>query len=248
MQGDPKEANSQYMKEQIYRAHFASMSSIARNFEWLDGMAAVYEKELYLPFAASMRSLIESTADSFDSLLNVSVTIAEASKIINDCLNKRASGFYTITELENDLIHYTHARRIEKEEKAPKAHKAKNASTYVQNLDKKTGHNFYSCYSELCQLTHPAAQGVLHMMLPINDSDYFFDNGFGKEKIDHLIETYKSSFPDLISFAFNPGLLTLKVLNSIDLESCKSEYLNNINFDHVPAWSRCKAELDTNRT
>ena len=48
MQSAPKEANSQYMKEQIYRAHFASMSSIARNLEWLDGMAAAYEKELSL--------------------------------------------------------------------------------------------------------------------------------------------------------------------------------------------------------
>lgn len=240
---DPSEGNSQYMKEILYRAHFASISSLARNIEWLKGMKVAYENGLYLPFASSMRSLIESTADSFDALVQTGVTIAEHNKIINQRLNKQGDGFITISELEEDLIHYSHARKIEKGEQVPKSHKAKTAAEYVRQLDQKTAMSFYECYGVLCQLTHPAAQGVLHMMPSINDSEFTFEEKFGKEKIDLLLSEYHKLIPDLLSYAFNPGLLTLKVLNYIDLASCHTDYLKIISFDAVPAWARCKKHL-----
>ena len=130
---------------------------------------------------------------------------------------------------------------MEKGEKAPKA---KSAAEYVKGLDNKTGQKFYKLYGELCQLTHPAAQGVLHMMPPINENEFFFEEKFGKEKIELLLEEQKDLIPDLVSFAFNPALLTLKVLNYIELNSCHSEHLKLINFDALPAWARCKKHLN----
>jgi hypothetical protein len=53
-ENDIDEANSQYLKEILYRAHFASMSSLAKNLEWIKGMKYSYENGLYLPFASSM--------------------------------------------------------------------------------------------------------------------------------------------------------------------------------------------------
>ena len=52
-ENDIDEANSQYIKEILYRAHFASMSSIAKNIEWIKGMKYSYDNGLYLPFASS---------------------------------------------------------------------------------------------------------------------------------------------------------------------------------------------------
>ncbi|WP_300181705.1 hypothetical protein [uncultured Aliivibrio sp.] len=242
-ESDVDEANAQYIKEILFRSHFASMSSIAKNLEWIKGMKHSYENGLYLPFSSSMRSLIESTADSFDALLHVSITLAEHNKVLNKKLQKGGGDFVTLTELENVLIHYSHARRLEKGEKAPTTHKAKQPSEYIRDLDSKTGQNFYELYGELCQLTHPAAQGVLHMMPAINESEFFFDERCGKEKIELLLERNKDLIPDLIAFAFNPGLLTLKVLNYLKLNICHSEYLKVVNFDAIPAWGRCKKHL-----
>jgi len=241
---DERDANSQYMKEIVYRVHFSAMSSIARNLEWLNGMKSAYEHGLYLPFASSFRSLIESTADSFDSLLAVGLTVAENSVVINERLNKKGKGsnFITITELENDLIHYSHARRLDKNENAPDTHKAKSAAAYVRNLDKKTDSNFYDCYGHLCQLTHPAAEGVLHMMPQVDD--YFvFDDKHGIKKIENLIEQYESFFTDLICYAFNPAILALKVINYIDVPSCQSKLIDSINLNNLTAWKRCEAYL-----
>lgn len=237
-------ANSQYIKEILYRAHFASMSSIARNFEWLKGMKLSYDNRLYLPFSSSMRSLIESTADSFDALMSVGITLAEHNKVLNEKLQNSGGDFVTFTELENVLIHYSHARRIEKGESAPSSHKAKQPYEYIKGLDSKTGQNFYGLYGELCQLTHPAAQGVLHMMPAISESEFSFDDRFGKEKIELLLESNKELISHLMAFAFNPGLLTLKVINFLGLSSCHSEALKVVNFDAVPAWQRCKKYLN----
>lgn len=242
----PKSANSQYMKELLYRAHFASMSSIAKNLEWIKGMKYSYENGLYLPFASSFRSLIESVADSFEALQCVGVTIAEHHEVINNKLNKVGDEFVIISQLENDLIHYSHARRMEKGEDAPLSHKAKNAADYVKGLDKRTEKKFYDCYGELCQLTHPAAQGVLHMMPQINESDFSFENGFGKEKIKVLINKYSDLIEHLVIFAFNPGLITLKVLNHIELDECHSKILYSVNLDGVPAWKKCEKHLGVN--
>ena len=195
-----------------------------------------------------MRSLIESTADSFEALFQVGITIAEHSKIINQKLNKAGEEFITLSELEEDLIHYTHARKIPRGEVAPKTHKAKTAAEYVQGLDKKTGMKFYDFYGVLCQLTHPAAQGVLHMMPAITEQNFTFEEKFGKEKIDVLLSEHQELIPELLSYAFNPGLLTLKVLNYISLPSCHSEYLNVVNFDTLPAWKKCKDFLIETRT
>lgn len=243
-ESDVDEANAQYIKEIIFRSHFASMSSIAKNLEWLKSMKLSYENGLYLPFSSSMRSLIESTADSFDALLHVGITLSEHNKVLNEKLKNGGGDFVTLTELEDVLIHYSHARRIEKGEKAPTTHTAKQPYEYIKSLDSKTGKKFYELYGELCQLTHPAAQGVLHMMPAISDSEFFFDERFGKEKIELLLERNKDLIPDLIAFAFNPGLLTLKVLNYLDLNSCHSEYLKIVNFDAIPAWLRCKKHLN----
>jgi hypothetical protein len=172
------------------------------------------------------------------------VTIAEHNVVINKKLKKGGGDFITLSELEEVLIHYSHGRRLEKGEKAPASHKAKSPSDYVKGLDSKTGQKFYKLYGELCQLTHPAAQGVLHMMPPINESEFFFEEGLGKEKIELLLSKQQELIPDLVSFAFNPALLTLKVLNYIELNTCHTEYLKLISFDALPAWARCKKHLN----
>lgn len=242
-QTSPSEGQSQYMKELLYRANFGSLSAIAKNYEWLRGMHNSYEAGLYLPFASSFRCLIESAADSYFSLSNLCSTLSKNIKNINISINQNSPNFYIYTDLESQLIHYSHARRLNSGESAPDSHKAETAVRYVKKLDEETNSDFYDCYSELCQLSHPAAQGVLHMMIPINDQDFIFEHKFGKEKIDALLEKHRDKFSTLLTFAFNPSILALKVINHIQLNELHVEPVNELNMDHIVAWQKCKLDI-----
>lgn len=241
---DPVEGNSQYMKELLYRANFGSLSAIARNYEWLCGMRVSYKAGLYLPFASSFRCLIESVADSFFSLSNLCTTISKNIKSINDSVIKSPVDFIISTELEDQLIHYSHARKLSAGEKAPDSHRAETAAGYVRKLDEQTNSNFYDCYSELCQLSHPAAQGVLHMMVPINDQEFIFEHKLGKEKIDALLQTHKDKFSALLTYAFNPSILALKVMNHIKFDEIHVKPIDDLNMDHIVAWEKCKLDIE----
>ncbi|ADT69834.1 hypothetical protein RB215_13820 [Pseudoalteromonas sp. HL-AS2] len=242
-QTSPSEGQSQYMKELLYRANFGSLSAIAKNYEWLRGMHNSYEAGLYLPFSSSFRCLIESVADSYFSLSNLCTTLSKNIKDINISINQNSPNFHIYTDLENQLIHYSHARRLNSGESAPDSHKAETAARYVKMLDEETSSDFYDCYSELCQLSHPAAQGVLHMMIPINDQNFIFEHKFGKEKIDAFLEKQRDKFSALLTFAFNPSILALKVINHIQLNELHVEPVNELNMDHIVAWQKCKQDI-----
>ncbi|MFT5297876.1 MAG: hypothetical protein ACI9YH_003915 [Colwellia sp.] len=242
-QSSPYEGQSQYMKELLYRANFGSLSAIAKNCEWLRGMHNSYEAGLYLPFASSFRCLIESVADSYFSLSNLCTTLSKNIKSINDSIKQNSKDIYICTDLENQLIHYSHARRLNSGESAPDSHKAETVARYVKKLDEETNSGFYDCYSELCQLSHPAAQGVLHMMIPINEQDFIFEHKFGKQKIDILLERHQDKFSALLTFAFNPSILALKVINHIQFNELHVEPINELNLDHIVAWQKCKQDI-----
>ena len=202
-----------------------------------------YEAELYLPFASSFRCLIESAADSYFSLSNLCTTLSKNIKSINDSINENSKDIYIFKDLENQLIHYSHARKLNSGESAPNSHKAETAAHYVKKLDEETNSDFFFFFAELCQLSHPAAQGVLHMMIPINEQDYIFEHKFGKQKLDTLLEKHRDKFPALLTFAFHPSILALKVINHIQFNELHVEPINELNMDHIAAWEKCNQDI-----
>ncbi len=240
---DPSNAQAQYMKEILYRANFSSLSAISRNYEWLMGMESAYEQDLYLPFASSFRCLIESVADSYHSLASLGSTLAKSFKHIDEALKGNVESFVLCSELEDLLIHYTHGRRLGAQEIAPDTHMAKTASNYVKTLDDETHSQFYDCYSELCQLSHPAAQGVLHMMLPLNEENFIFEHRFGKQKINSLLNKYKHIMPKLLTFGFNPSIISLKVINELKFVPLYVKGIDYFSLDHLVAWQNCKKDI-----
>jgi hypothetical protein len=110
-------------------------------------LVAGLKKKIYLLFASSFRCLIESVADSYFSLSNLSTTLSKNINSINDSITSNLQNIYLCKELENQLIHYSHARRLNNGESAPDSHKAEIAARYVKKLDKETNSDFYDCYS-----------------------------------------------------------------------------------------------------
>ncbi|MBG9994450.1 hypothetical protein I6F50_05195 [Pseudoalteromonas sp. NZS127_1] len=241
---EPLNGNSQYIKEILYRANFSSLSALVRNYEWLMGMKSAYESQLYLPFASSFRCLIESVADSYHSIGNLAPTISKSIKHIDNALRAKSAELVLCEELENQLIHFTHARRLKSEENAPQTHKAKTASYYVRKTDEEAGSQFYDCYSELCQLSHPAAQGVLTMMLPVDEENFIFEWKLGREKISNLVDKYEGIMQQLFTLAFNPSIISLKVINKLKFEPLYVKGIDKFNLDHIASWKKCKLDIE----
>lgn len=74
-------------------------------------------------------------------------------------------------------------------------------------------------------------------------SRFHFEHKFGKDKIDAFLEKQRDKFSALLTFAFNPSILALKVINHIQLNELHVEPVNELNMDHIVAWQKCKQDI-----
>lgn len=238
MQKDWKSGMKIYWEEILGRAHFAAAASIIRAYRWSSGMCVSYSNSLFLPFCASFRALIESTADGYDALGNVGATLAEHRNELNQVLQLKATQDFLAKDLEEQLIHFSHARKLSKGDNVPPSHAAKQAAEYVRSLEEANLPGLYGCYSELCQYTHPAAHSVAHLQARLSEDSFLLAPANDQALIEAFAEKYKSLVLPLLKFAFNPGALVLKVLLYFDAPQFHSRGIRNSDLTRVNGWIR----------
>ncbi|MCR3923508.1 MAG: hypothetical protein NUK65_13515, partial [Firmicutes bacterium] len=64
---DSKKAMQIYWKELLQRLHLASVTSLMRNFKWIEGIKFGIDSNNYIIFASSLRGYIEAFVDSYYS-------------------------------------------------------------------------------------------------------------------------------------------------------------------------------------
>ena len=101
----------------------------------------------------------------------------------------------------------------------------------------------HSCYSELCDITHPGALGVAWFFSVENDVMTFADDR-DAEAIAALCQKYKSIFSPMFCFCID-ALLTLRVINAFDVPGLKVEAVNRWDFGPNKNWSKMKAAMPT---
>ena len=141
--------------EILNHAHFAAVATLVRAYRWAEGCLAAFSQNLFLPFCASARGLLEAVGDSYDALPRVPLSLAENHLTIKNSLNGKLSRFIiNWKEIEDVLLHFSHARRIENMEKctAPDYAVAKLSNAYIKPLEGFPPGNFYDWYQELCEL------------------------------------------------------------------------------------------------
>lgn len=92
------------------------------------------------------------------------LTLAEHHRKIQAEVKGKGSGpVFLSGELENTLIHFTHARK--KTDGAPDSHKARPTWEYLKFIEgmKITGSK--ELYGHLCELVHPASESVSTMFV-----------------------------------------------------------------------------------
>lgn len=108
----------------------------------------------FITFASTFRGLIESAADAYYSLADVPMTLAENHRKIIRALEGNLDAVLLAGVLEEKLIHFIYARKIEKGEVVPDYLQAKSARAYLSELQQAKEGYIHDCYSELCQITH----------------------------------------------------------------------------------------------
>ncbi|MEH7511592.1 hypothetical protein V7146_02425 [Gottfriedia acidiceleris] len=236
---DVKSATSIYWCEMLMRCHWAASTSLLRNQRWANGVLNSIKEENFFSFAANMRGLIESATDSYDALKRVSKTIAQYHKDIEECLHLEKDVYCESTELEKVLISFTHARyiNINARNVVPDSHIAKTATQYINDLSRDGLPSFYHCWSELCELCHPASKSVYAF---IDDNNNVLTLNPDKDflNIRDFCVKYKKPLSKLIHVAFNPSLLLLKTLNYFSMETVHTEALNSLDLRKIPDWNR----------
>ncbi len=215
-----------YWIEILYRSHWAATSNLIRYIKWFElchDNSVV--KPNYIAFCSGLRGLLECSTDTYEALGSVPLTLAHASKHIDDALLHRPVLIRAVSEeLEDSLIHFSYARKLQKSEVAPKSHKAKTASHYISQLDS-TNLPFKSLYSELCQVVHPAHQSTAWL---VGRTEQFYTIRESEDLafILDLCERYKECIEYMQMSSVNTSLFIFKVLNKFmcsDLHNSSAE-------------------------
>jgi hypothetical protein len=221
--------NRIYWTELLQRAHLASCTSLRRNLGWMDAIEICYSSGNYLGFAASLRGLIESVGDSADVLAKIPENIAREHKIIKRCVEGRENTQGVASrELEDELISYSHGRRVHKGEEAPASHIAKSTQYYVKLLSESAKlPRLEQLYRELCEVMHPAATSVLYQFRSAlgskGEATYQSEPRADQLYIQHTVKDYGPTITPLVYVAFDPALITLKTLHYFKIFSAIPE-------------------------
>jgi|GEM_PF-2004742 hypothetical protein len=229
--------------ELLLGAHLAAVTSIVRASRWIEATWREHEAENILGWAACCRSLLESTGDTIDALGSMGADIAENTNLLMRALSGYDEALLDLGSLEDKLIHFSHARKINKAEKdqVPSSHVARHTTDYI-NLLKSAGLSGPAAlYAELCEIGHPARSSISWMYEQI-DGGFRINPNHDAPHIASIVERYRNDIFLLPSLAFNPGLLILRVLVKFGMFPLVPE-LRGFSFQGAKAWDKIKPVL-----
>lgn len=242
-QNDPAEGLRVYWIEILERAHMTAATSLLRSGRWLSGIHDSYYAGNYHLFCAAYRGLIESASDSYFTLSAVPRTLSDLAQWINRALNKTAGeNFFISQELENILIHYTHARKIKKGEDVPDSHRAKHVRDYLDQISHCDDGKLQECYAELCETTHPASDSV-KMFFRHDSETLILANDLDQFHLDSFCQKYVAAVPNLLALAVNPCILTLAVLNLMHIDSLRTPAINTLDLSSMNSWQELERRV-----
>jgi hypothetical protein len=240
------EAMRIYWLEILCRAHFAASVSLLRSKRWIDGVIAAWRSQNYAVFMASFRGLLESSADSFHSLKDVPALLAEAHSVVRKAIKGHLRHRVLCPDLENGLIHFTHARRVDKNEQVPSPHRARQTTEYLESLSETVDHRVRECYGDLCEVTHPAASsvmcyaaigpgstGTVYQLVPHPDVTL----------IRRFCQSYRGVMLRIVSLGVVPPLVTLRLLNEFPEPSLRTEAVMNLGVEERSVWKQIATRL-----
>jgi hypothetical protein len=237
------EVNAIAVGELLISAHLAAVTSIIRASRWMEATWREYEAENLLGWAGCCRSLLEAVGDTAHSLGRIAIGIAEQIPLLRKAMNGLDDFLVVAEEIEIALLHFSHARKLTKGERASEhpSHAARQTFEYIDALGKAGLSDASPFYAELCQIGHPARASLSWLYEPI-EGGFLIDECRDKREIDRTVGRYSRTLHDLPSVAFNPGLLILRVLVKFRMFPAVPE-LRRFDFAGAKAWTNIEPML-----
>ena len=225
--------------ELIEKAHLAATVALFRTKQWISATCIGYENHNFVAWAAGARGLVENTGDILDGLLNVPLSLATNHAVISKALAGRASDTaFGFSEIEQYLDHFVLAHWM----RAPKGEvrKAKDNAEYVQALEPSIP-RVMGFYRRLCGLTHPSSASIDYLY-EVEGDGLRLDLKRDQVELDRVRTEFQDVLKELLYYACNPPLLTLKVLHKFGHHPRLSA-LRKLDWGRIPGWAKIEREL-----
>jgi hypothetical protein len=232
-----RESMRVYWFEILERGHCASLLALLRLHRWLEAMRMAAEFQDFLGFAASFRGLLESAADSQHALGDVPNALAAAFPYAYEAVHGRAEALVLAPDLEDDLIHFSHARKLGKGEGAPETHAAKAMKEYLTSLQGAASGNLHDAYAELCNITHPAADSLLYLLVKGPDGSIAFSKHADEQKIQDLCGRGATVVTYCVSESMIYPAVILRIVNRFELPGLHTPAAEEVSLEYVQLWA-----------
>lgn len=228
-----------YWHEILGKCHMSSVSGLKRTLDWIDSIERADGN--FILFCSSLRGLMESAGDTYYGLNAIALSLAKMRATIEKALTGTLSDLAISQELEDRLIHFTHASK-EAAKIFDKSFEPESAKTCVSRLNQNSKIDFYELYSFLCEVTHPASTSLAFNFTEDNGV-LIWDGKKDSELISILLNRDQAMIDELLMRSFNPIFLLMKTLNLFSNHDFRIPSADELNLDKVPAWQMVKMEF-----
>ncbi len=215
----------------------------------MSAVLSAYSERNALGFAAAFRALMESAADTSDGLRCTPPTLAHLHPEISEALAGRAMTMFESKELEDHLIHYTHALFLKPEERdsLPRTHKALRPSALKDLKELGNADKVAAAYRFLSDLTHPAAASVSIWLAPVDAGglEFTLSPKQGEAVISAFLEVHETVLLDVLMLAFNTPVVVLNTLNQFPIREFHTPALLNADVGGLAAWRKTLSEMES---
>jgi hypothetical protein len=190
-----------YWLELLYRSHMAAVTGLRRIERWAFATTSAAEIGSLHGFAASLRGLLEASADTHDALADALINVADSHSVIRRAINGQVTDFLLHPHLEDVLLHFTYAGKQSKNPDGRSIYKPKLTTDYIRSLGASSGLDYLPLYGKLCDVTHPAAASLF--MYTESDSHSRYRLG------STLCQEHAELLASLVPLGFLPALYLL---------------------------------------
>ena len=140
------------------------------------------------------------------------------------------------------MIHFTHARRLEKNEVAPVAHRAKHMTEYLTALQDASQKPVLECYHKLCEVTHPASPSTFLYTERDGHGSYRIGSISDATLIDAFCTVHSDLMGPVVVLGIAPAVYQLRVVEDFHIAGLRGPDLSALEING-PVWDHISARL-----
>ncbi|WP_143522734.1 hypothetical protein [Pseudomonas sp. 2822-15] len=204
----------------LERCHLTCITSLARTNSWLKSSVSQLESNNLLGFSASLRGLLEATADAHDAtFITLNYLYSGFPYIyLRTAKSNTSAKPIVLQDLEDRLIHYTYARKHPKGSSPLPYHTNKSNADYIKAIEQHGAAGAMQLYSKLCELTHPASPSISCFL---QQSEKYIALDFSQENqiINEILSEYEVTIERIATLTINSALTSLIILKKMEFRT-----------------------------